>query len=156
MATCTCAAAETQKLTLEQFWLLLRQLRTHGITEINGDLVLDRSAFAVPIHDAAAFDNEPLRPYNAGPDALLVNLKSVRLSLLTAPEKEDRSSCQRHTKRRHTRRQSPTTHARRLWDWREKIKIKISGLNIELDRQLFRQLWRKGTVPFPMASQCSG
>ena len=73
------------KLTLEQFWLLLRQLRTRGISEISGDLVLDRSAFSVPFHDAAEFDNEPLRPYNAGPDALLVNLKSIRLTLLPPP-----------------------------------------------------------------------
>ena len=35
----------------------------------------------VPPHDPAEFDNEPLRPYNAGPDALLVNLASVRLTL---------------------------------------------------------------------------
>lgn len=69
------------RLALEQFWLLLRQLRARGVGTIAGDLVLDRSAFAVPPHDPAAFDNEPLRPYNAGPDALLVNLKSVRLSL---------------------------------------------------------------------------
>ena len=154
------------KLTLEQFWLLLRQLRTHGITEINGDLVLDRSAFAVPIHDAAAFDNEPLRPYNAGPDALLVNLKSVRLSLLTAPEKKtvqvasDTPSDDIHVDNRLQLTQEG------CGDWREKIKIKISGLNIELTgsysascgekalylspwpanvqvEQLFRALWRE-------------
>jgi D-alanyl-D-alanine carboxypeptidase/D-alanyl-D-alanine-endopeptidase (penicillin-binding protein 4) len=40
--------------------------------------VLDRSHFRLPPHDPAAFDNEPLRPYNVGPDALLVNFKSVR------------------------------------------------------------------------------
>lgn len=60
------------RLALEQFWLLLRQLRARGVGEIGGDLVLDRSAFALPPHNAAEFDNEPLRPYNAGPDALLV------------------------------------------------------------------------------------
>jgi D-alanyl-D-alanine carboxypeptidase/D-alanyl-D-alanine-endopeptidase (penicillin-binding protein 4) len=68
------------KLGLEQFWLLLRQLRARGLSEIGGDLVLDRSAFALPPHDPGEFDNEPLRPYNAGPDALLVNFKSVRLT----------------------------------------------------------------------------
>lgn len=70
------------RLGLEQFWLLLRQMRLRGVTDITGDLVLDRSAFSVPPHDPAEFDHEPLRPYNAGPDALLVNLKSIRLTLV--------------------------------------------------------------------------
>ena len=69
------------RLALEQFWLLLRQLRARGITTLAGDVVLDRSAFTLPAHDPAQFDNEPLRPYNAGPDALLVNLNSIRLTL---------------------------------------------------------------------------
>ena len=33
------------KLTLENFWLLLRRLRELGLREIRGDLVLDRSYF---------------------------------------------------------------------------------------------------------------
>lgn len=69
------------RLTLEQFWLLLRKLRARGVRDIAGDLVLDRSAFALPPHDPAAFDGEPLRPYNVGPDALLVNFKSLHLTL---------------------------------------------------------------------------
>ncbi|MBU0751841.1 MAG: D-alanyl-D-alanine carboxypeptidase/D-alanyl-D-alanine-endopeptidase [Gammaproteobacteria bacterium] len=73
-------------LTFEQFWLLLRQLRGRGLREIRGDLVLDRSAFAVPPHDEAAFDGKPQRPYNAGPDALLLNFKAVRLTLLPAAD----------------------------------------------------------------------
>ncbi len=70
------------KLTFEQFWLLLRQLRAKGLREIRGDLVLDRSRFVPDNHDPARFDNEPLRPYNVGPDALLLNYKSVRLNFL--------------------------------------------------------------------------
>ena len=35
---------------------------------------------ACRMHDAAAFDNEPLRPYNVGPDAMLVNFKAVRFA----------------------------------------------------------------------------
>ncbi|NTU72061.1 MAG: DUF45 domain-containing protein [Coriobacteriia bacterium] len=66
------------KLGLEQFWLLLRQLRGRGLSEIGGDLVLDRSAFALPPHDPGEFDNEPLRPYNAGPDALLPDIVELR------------------------------------------------------------------------------
>jgi len=70
------------KLVLESFWLLLRQLRQRGIRDISGDLVLDRSAFERVPHDPARFDNEALRTYNVGPDALLVNFKSVRFRFL--------------------------------------------------------------------------
>ncbi len=70
------------KLGFEQFWLLLRQLRARGLREIRGDLILDRSHFAAEDHDPARFDNEPLRPYNVGPDALLLNYKSIRLAFV--------------------------------------------------------------------------
>jgi D-alanyl-D-alanine carboxypeptidase/D-alanyl-D-alanine-endopeptidase (penicillin-binding protein 4) len=65
------------KLVLERLWLLLRRLQAQGVQVIVGDIVLDRSAFAVPAHDPGRFDGEPLRPYNAAPDALLLNYKSV-------------------------------------------------------------------------------
>ncbi len=72
-------------LTQERFWLLLRQLRARGVETLQGDLVLDRSAYRLPPHDPAAFDHEPLRPYNVGPDALLLNLQSLRISLEPDP-----------------------------------------------------------------------
>jgi len=65
------------KLVLERLWLLLRRVQGLGIKTIAGDIVLDRSAFSLPEVDPAQFDGEPLRPYNAAPDALLVNFKSV-------------------------------------------------------------------------------
>jgi D-alanyl-D-alanine carboxypeptidase/D-alanyl-D-alanine-endopeptidase (penicillin-binding protein 4) len=73
------------KLTFEQFWLLLRQLRARGVGEITGNLVVDRSLLAPAIHDPAAFDDKPMRPYNVGPDALLLNFKAVRLTLVPDP-----------------------------------------------------------------------
>ena len=66
------------KITIEQFQALIATLRATGLTTIRGDLVLDRTFFAPAPHDPAAFDAEPLKPYNVGPDALLVNFKSVR------------------------------------------------------------------------------
>jgi D-alanyl-D-alanine carboxypeptidase/D-alanyl-D-alanine-endopeptidase (penicillin-binding protein 4) len=65
------------KLVLERLWLLLRRVQGLGIKTIAGDIVLDRSAFDVPDTDPSSFDGEPLRPYNAAPDALLLNYKSV-------------------------------------------------------------------------------
>lgn len=70
------------KFTLEQFWLWLRELRARGLHEIRGDLVLDRSFFELPPHDPAAFDNDPVRAYNVGPDALLLNFNTLRLRYL--------------------------------------------------------------------------
>jgi D-alanyl-D-alanine carboxypeptidase/D-alanyl-D-alanine-endopeptidase (penicillin-binding protein 4) len=75
------------KLTLESFWLFLRDLRNRGVREINGDLVLDRSFFAIDNHDPAQFDSEPTRPYNVGADALLLNFKSFRLRFVPDEEK---------------------------------------------------------------------
>lgn len=70
------------KLVVERLWLLLRRLKAQGVQVIMGDIVLDRTAFHVPEHDAALFDGEPLRPYNAAPDALLINYKSVTMGFL--------------------------------------------------------------------------
>jgi D-alanyl-D-alanine carboxypeptidase/D-alanyl-D-alanine-endopeptidase (penicillin-binding protein 4) len=66
------------KITAEQFHELVARIRATGLSAIRGDLVLDRTWFAPGAYDPAAFDGEPLRPYNVGPDALAVNFKSVR------------------------------------------------------------------------------
>lgn len=76
------------KLTLENFWLLLRALRARGLRDIQGDLVLDRSYFEAQEDDAGRFDSEPLRPYNVSPDALLLNFKTVRFTFV--PDEDGR------------------------------------------------------------------
>ncbi len=75
------------KLTVEQFWLWLAELRARGLRDIRGDLVLDRSYFELPPYDAAAFDNDPVRAYNVGPDALLLNFNTLRLRYLPDGDK---------------------------------------------------------------------
>lgn len=65
------------KLVLENFWLFLRRIRARGIREIQGNVLLDRSFFEDRPHDAAAFDGDPAKPYNVGPDALLLNYKAL-------------------------------------------------------------------------------
>jgi serine-type D-Ala-D-Ala carboxypeptidase/endopeptidase (penicillin-binding protein 4) len=75
------------KFTIENLWLFVRALRSRGLREIRGDLVLDRAYFAASDHDPAQFDAEPLRPYNVGPDALLVNFKSFRFTFIPDAER---------------------------------------------------------------------
>ncbi len=65
------------KLVTERLWLLLSRVRSLGIQSIHGDIVLDSSAFNLPVTSAAAFDGEPSKPYNASADALLINYKSI-------------------------------------------------------------------------------
>ncbi|MEP7206022.1 MAG: D-alanyl-D-alanine carboxypeptidase/D-alanyl-D-alanine-endopeptidase [Casimicrobiaceae bacterium] len=67
------------KITIEQWQALVAALRAAGIARITGDLVLDRTWFELPPHDRGLFDAAPLRPYNVGPDALLVNFNTVRM-----------------------------------------------------------------------------
>jgi D-alanyl-D-alanine carboxypeptidase/D-alanyl-D-alanine-endopeptidase (penicillin-binding protein 4) len=65
------------KLTAERLWQVAHQLRSRGLREIRGDIVIDRGYFAPSAHDPARFDNDARRAYNVGPDALLVNFHAI-------------------------------------------------------------------------------
>ncbi|MEN9480548.1 MAG: hypothetical protein RLZZ298_1943 [Pseudomonadota bacterium] len=69
------------RFAIEHLSGLLRQLRARGIQHITGDVVLDRTVFNVPSIDPGAFDDKPMRPYNVGPDGLLINFRTLRFSL---------------------------------------------------------------------------
>src|SRR5574343_1841388 len=69
------------RFAIEHLWSLLRQLRVRGIQQIAGDIVLDRTVFNVPTIDPGAFDDKPMRPYNVGPDGLLINFRALRFTL---------------------------------------------------------------------------
>src|SRR4029078_6259726 len=71
---------------VEKCYLSRAKSRASAAPAVAGALALDRSRFALPPHDPAAFDHEPLKPYNVGPDALLVNFKSVKLTFAPDPE----------------------------------------------------------------------
>lgn len=75
------------KINSEQLWLWLQELRNRGLREIQGDLILDRSAFSIPENDPAAFDHDPTRAYNVGPDALLLNFDAIRMHFIPADGK---------------------------------------------------------------------
>ncbi|RXZ36892.1 D-alanyl-D-alanine carboxypeptidase/D-alanyl-D-alanine-endopeptidase [Oxalobacteraceae bacterium CAVE-383] len=70
------------KLVIENFWLFLRQIRARGIRDIRGNVVLDRGMFAPAFYDAAQFDGDPRKPYNVGPDALLLNYKTLAVRFM--------------------------------------------------------------------------
>jgi serine-type D-Ala-D-Ala carboxypeptidase/endopeptidase (penicillin-binding protein 4) len=70
------------KLTVEQFWMWLRELRQRGLREIRGDLVLDHSFFEAVSQDPAEFDHDPTRAYNVGTSALLLNFNALHLHLI--------------------------------------------------------------------------
>ncbi|MDP3438540.1 MAG: D-alanyl-D-alanine carboxypeptidase/D-alanyl-D-alanine-endopeptidase [Azonexus sp.] len=69
------------RFAIEHLSSLLRQLRVRGIRHIAGDIVLDRSVFSVPSLTPSAFDDKPMRPYNVGPDGLLINFRALRFTL---------------------------------------------------------------------------
>jgi D-alanyl-D-alanine carboxypeptidase/D-alanyl-D-alanine-endopeptidase (penicillin-binding protein 4) len=73
------------KLVIEELWLLVNRLRGFGIREIRGDVVLDKTFFEPLRHDPAEFDGEEGRAYNVGPDALLVNFKSIAITFVPDP-----------------------------------------------------------------------
>jgi serine-type D-Ala-D-Ala carboxypeptidase/endopeptidase (penicillin-binding protein 4) len=70
------------KLTVEEFWMWLRELRQRGLREIRGDIVLDHSFFEAANQNPAQFDNDPTRAYNVGTSALLLNFNALHLHLI--------------------------------------------------------------------------
>jgi serine-type D-Ala-D-Ala carboxypeptidase/endopeptidase (penicillin-binding protein 4) len=73
------------KLVLERIQDLFAKVQAKGVREVRGDIILDRSVFNVPDKNPADFDDEPLRPYNAAPDGLLVNFKSLIFTFTPDP-----------------------------------------------------------------------
>jgi D-alanyl-D-alanine carboxypeptidase/D-alanyl-D-alanine-endopeptidase (penicillin-binding protein 4) len=70
----------------EDLWMLLRKLRELGLQSIQGNLILDNTFFTPPAEDPAAFDGQPFKPYNALPDALLLNHRAIRFVFQPDPE----------------------------------------------------------------------
>jgi D-alanyl-D-alanine carboxypeptidase/D-alanyl-D-alanine-endopeptidase (penicillin-binding protein 4) len=73
------------KLVVEDLWLMVNRLRGFGVRDIRGDVVLDKTMFDPLPHDPAQFDGEEGRAYNVGPDALLVNFKSIAITFVPDP-----------------------------------------------------------------------
>ena len=65
----------------EDLWNLLRELRLRGVKNLS-EVVVDRGVFGDVAIDPGAFDDAPDRPYNASPDAMMVNFGATRLVFL--------------------------------------------------------------------------
>jgi D-alanyl-D-alanine carboxypeptidase/D-alanyl-D-alanine-endopeptidase (penicillin-binding protein 4) len=74
------------KLSLDAAWRMLQKLRAFGIQRIQGDLVFDKSVFEPMSQDPGAFDDQPLRPYNVGADALLINFNALLITFTPDPQ----------------------------------------------------------------------
>ncbi len=70
-------------------WLFIRKIQDSGIREIHGKVVLDRSIFERMNFDASAFDAAPLKPYNAGPDGLLLNEKKIDVYFVPHEDRDE-------------------------------------------------------------------
>ena len=70
-------------LDWEALQRMLQTLRHKGISEINGDLILDRQWFQPPRPDLGVppFDETPEFRYNVIPDALMLNMNLLQLEL---------------------------------------------------------------------------
>lgn len=65
---------------------MIRSVQAKGLRHLS-DVIVDRSLFAPIFTDPGDFDGSPERPYNANPDAMMVNLGAIMLNL-----KPDRQS----------------------------------------------------------------
>jgi D-alanyl-D-alanine carboxypeptidase/D-alanyl-D-alanine-endopeptidase (penicillin-binding protein 4) len=70
------------KLTVEEFWLWLHEMRQRGLREIRGDIVLDHSFFKAVRQNPGRFDHDPNRAYNVGTNALLLNFNALHIHLI--------------------------------------------------------------------------
>ena len=76
------------KLNLEAITALLQRVQQAGVRHLQGDLVLDQSAFAPPAGDPGDFDGEPARPYNVQARALLLNQRTVIYKFTPDPSRK--------------------------------------------------------------------
>ncbi|MCY0387510.1 D-alanyl-D-alanine carboxypeptidase/D-alanyl-D-alanine-endopeptidase [Robbsia sp. Bb-Pol-6] len=68
-------------LVPEQLSDLVAQIRRAGITQIAGDLVLDKGYFDLSTRDAPPLDDAASAPYNVGPDPLLYAFKALTIDV---------------------------------------------------------------------------
>ena len=76
-------------LTPERFWLLLNRIKIFGIHSITGNIYFDNTYFDPEPVDYNAFDNQPYRTYNVGPNALLVGFQATEFHFSPGSKRVD-------------------------------------------------------------------
>jgi D-alanyl-D-alanine carboxypeptidase/D-alanyl-D-alanine-endopeptidase (penicillin-binding protein 4) len=123
------------KLTVEQLWMWLRELRQRGLRDIHGDIVLDHSFFETVHNDPAEFDHDPSRAYNVGTNALLLNFNAMHLHLI--PDGHNTIALLEPLLAGYTLRNHITTTATLNCHGRDAYQARLDGRDIVLD----------GTIP---------
>ncbi|MDO4937282.1 MAG: D-alanyl-D-alanine carboxypeptidase/D-alanyl-D-alanine-endopeptidase [Sutterellaceae bacterium] len=110
-------------LMIERVWLIGQKLRSLGVRTIAGNIKLDRTAFDTEEVDQGAFDGAATRTYNVGPDALMVNLKTV--SVTFQPVKDNGVARVRVTPELDGLQFSATVKLAKgaCGDWKKKLKV---------------------------------
>ena len=115
------------KITIEQWQAFMAQLRASGLIAVDGDLVLDRTllrAAARMIRRRSTASR--CKPYNVGPDALLVNFKSVRFVFAPDAAGAMRSTCAPSRRSRsRARRRRRSSASGECGDWRGALAAAI-------------------------------
>ena len=143
------------KLTYEQFWRLLRQTHDAGVSEIRGEVIQDRSAFAQDAGAPSDFDGQPLRPYNVRPDALLLNFNAITLTLVTETNSVRVSAEPLPSNVRIDNRLSINRHASTCGEWRKALTAELLPGKPQMRLTLsgaypavcFEQQWNMAVLP---------
>lgn len=122
------------KMTVEQFWVWLREMRQRGLREIQGDIVLDHSYFEDTNQNPADFDNDPTRAYNVGTSALLLNFNAMHLHLI--PNGHATTALLDPDMAGYTLQNSITTSARLRCHSEDTYKISLDGRIIKLEGKI--------------------
>ena len=69
------------KLVIEDIEQIVYELRGLGLNEIKGDWIVDDSLFDNPEINPSSFDGQPMKPYNVGPNAAMINFKASEITI---------------------------------------------------------------------------
>ena len=73
-------------LSIERWWRFVQELRSRGISHIDGDIIVDNTYFAPAEVEPDDFDGRGFKTYNVIPDALLVHQHAASIIVAPGPD----------------------------------------------------------------------